>query len=91
MDPGVGHQVGLELSQINIESSVKSQGGRDGGDNLTDDSIQIGVRWPLDVEVSLADVVDCLVVDLNSYFNYFEEKNILKPTMKAQSECSRVV
>ena len=67
MDPGVGHQVGLELSQINIESSVKSQRGRDGGDNLTDDSIQIGVRRSLHVEVSFANVVDCLVVDLNTY------------------------
>merc|ERR550539_1563880 len=44
VDPGVGHQVGLELSQINIEGSVKSQRGRDGGDNLTNDFIQIGVR-----------------------------------------------
>merc|ERR550539_295774 len=63
VDPGVGHQVGLELSQINIESSVKSQRGRDGGDNLTNDFIQIGVRRTLHVEVSFADVVDGLVVD----------------------------
>merc|ERR550539_1979873 len=39
VDPGVGHQVGLELSQINIESSVKSQRGRDGGDNLTNQTV----------------------------------------------------
>ena len=67
MDPGVGHQVGLELSQIDIESSVKSQGGRDGGDNLTDQSVEVGVRRPVDVQVPPTDVVDCLVVDLNTY------------------------
>ena len=29
MNPGVGHQVGLELSQINVQSTVKSQRGGD--------------------------------------------------------------
>merc|ERR550539_699340 len=63
VDPGVGHQVGLELSQINIESSVKSQRGRDGGDNLTNQTVQIGVRRTLHIEISFANVVDCLVVN----------------------------
>ena len=35
VDPWVGHQVGLELSEIHIEGPVKPQGG-DGGHNLTD-------------------------------------------------------
>ena len=30
MDSGVGHQVGLELSQINVEGSVKPRGKRCG-------------------------------------------------------------
>merc|ERR1711990_1212309 len=63
VDPGVGHQVGLELSQINIESSVKSQRGRDGGDDLTNDSVEVGVGRTLHIEISPADVVDCLVVN----------------------------
>merc|ERR1719471_1970949 len=62
VDPGVGHQVGLELSQINIESSIKPERGGDGGDNLTDQTIQIGVRWALNIEVPAADVVDSLIV-----------------------------
>ena len=36
MDPRVGHQVGLELSQFRVESSIKLQGGRDGRHNLAD-------------------------------------------------------
>ena len=36
MDTGVGHQVGLELSEINVEGAIESQGGGDGGNNLTD-------------------------------------------------------
>ena len=42
---GNGHQIGLELIQIKIESSIKSQRGRDGGHNLT--------NQPVEVEVSM--------------------------------------
>ena len=35
----------------------------DGGDNLSDQTVQVGVRWPFNVEVATADVVDGLVVD----------------------------
>merc|ERR550539_591471 len=63
VDPGVGHQVGLELSQINIEGSVKSQRGRDGGDDLTNQAVEVGVGWPVNVQVPPTDVVDGLVVD----------------------------
>ena len=62
MDPGIGDQVGLELGEVYIESSVKSQRGSDGGDNLANQTIEIGVGWSLDVQVTAADVVDGLVV-----------------------------
>merc|ERR1719204_3003773 len=63
MNPGVGHQVGLELVEVHVESSIKPQGGRDGGHNLGDEPVEVGVGRPLDVEVPPADVVDGLVVD----------------------------
>ncbi|WAR06921.1 hypothetical protein MAR_016879 [Mya arenaria] len=59
----VGHQVGLELGQVNIESTVEPEGGSDGGDNLTDQPVQVCVCRALNVEVPTADVVDSLVVD----------------------------
>merc|ERR1719499_504225 len=62
VDPGVGHQVGLELSQINIESSIKSERGSDRGHNLTNQSVEIGVGWSLNVQVAAADVIDGLIV-----------------------------
>ena len=62
VDPGVGDQVGLELSQINIESSIKPERCGDGGDNLTNQTIQIGVGGSLNVQVPAADVVDGLIV-----------------------------
>ena len=58
----VGHQVGLELIQVDIESSVKPQRGRDGGEYLCDEPVEVGVGGTLNTEVVLAQVVDGLVV-----------------------------
>merc|ERR1712107_441192 len=63
VDPGVGHQVGLELSQVHVQGSVEPQGGSNGGHNLADQPVEVGVGWPLNVQVATADVVDGLVVD----------------------------
>merc|ERR1711936_1289493 len=41
VDPGVGHQVGLELSKVHVEGSVEPQGCGDGGDDLPDESVQV--------------------------------------------------
>ena len=32
---GIGHQVGLELCQVNVEGTIKTERNSDGGDNLT--------------------------------------------------------
>ena len=66
MDTRIGHQVSLELGEIHIESAVESQRSGDGGDNLTDEPVEVGVGGTLDVEVPTADVVDGLVVDHES-------------------------
>ena len=63
VDSWVRHQVGLELSQIHIESSIKPEGGRDGGDNLTNQSVEIGVSWTFNVQVASADVINSFIVN----------------------------
>ena len=63
VDTWVGHQVGLELSQIDVEGTVESEGGSDGGDNLSNQTVQVGVGGSLDVQVTAADIVDGLVVN----------------------------
>merc|ERR1719290_87034 len=63
VDPGVGHQVGLEFSQVHVQGSVEPQGGGDGGHDLADQPVEVGVGWPLNVQVAPADVVDGLVVN----------------------------
>ena len=49
---GNGHQIGLELIQIKIESSVKSQRGCDGGHNLTNQPVEVGAGWPLNARIT---------------------------------------
>merc|ERR550519_523692 len=62
VDPGVGNQVCLELVKIYVQSSIESERGRDGGHNLADQSVEVGVARPLNVEVTAADIVDGLVI-----------------------------
>jgi len=63
MDTWVGHQVSLELSDIDVEGTIESEGGSQGRDDLGDQSVQVGVGGSLNVEVSTADIVDGLVVE----------------------------
>ena len=58
----VGHQVGLELIEVNIQSPVKPEAGRDGGDDLGNEPVEVGVGGTLHSEVVLAEIVDGLVV-----------------------------
>jgi hypothetical protein len=73
MDSWVWHQVGLELSNINIQSTIESEGGSEGGDDLSDESVQVGVSWSLNIEVSSADIVDSLVIKDNSNISVLQE------------------
>ena len=62
MDSWVWHQVSLELSDIDVKGTIESEGGSEGGDNLSDESVQVGVGWSLDIKVSSADIIDGLVI-----------------------------
>lgn len=51
VDARIGHQVGLELIQVNVEGTVETEGGGDGGDDWTSTvSLKIQARfWPDDI------------------------------------------
>lgn len=66
VDTGVRHQVSLELGEVHIQSAVESQRSSDRGDNLSDETIQVGVGWALNVEITAADVIDGFIVDHES-------------------------
>ena len=52
VDTRVGHQVGLELSQIDVEGTIEAQGGGDGGHDLRNQPVQVGVGRALDVQIT---------------------------------------
>ena len=66
MDTRIGHQVGLELSEIHIEGSIKAKGGSDRGHNLSNETIEVGVSGSVNVKIPAADVIDGLIVNHES-------------------------
>lgn len=73
MDSWVWDEVGLELGDVDVEGSIESEGGGEGGDDLGDESVQVGVGWSLDVELSSADVEEGLVVEHDGDVGVLEE------------------
>ena len=73
VDTWVWHQVGLELSDIDVEGTIESEGGSQGGDDLRDQSVEIGVGGSLNIKVSTADIVDGLVVEHDGDIGVLEE------------------
>ena len=59
----VRNQVGLELVQVDVEGAIEAKGGCDRGNNLGNETVEVGEAWGGDVEALLADVVNGLVVD----------------------------
>lgn len=68
----ISYQVGLEFSEIDVESAVKPQRGRDGRDDLADKTVEICVGWSFNVQIATANVVDGLVVDHEGAIGMFQ-------------------
>ena len=62
MDTRVGHQVGLELRNIHVQGTIETKRSGEGGHNLGDESVQVGVGGALDVERASAHIVKSLVI-----------------------------
>ena len=72
VDTRVGNQVSLELSQVDVEGTIESKRSGDRRNDLTNQSIEVGVGGSFNVEVSTADVVDGLVIDHKSTVRVFQ-------------------
>ena len=59
----VGHKVGLELVQINVERTVETQRRGDRADDLGDQAIEVLVVGPGDILAATADVINRFVID----------------------------
>ena len=63
MNTWVWDQVGLELVQIDVKSTIKTQAGGNRADNLSDEAIKMLVVWSGDIKIATADVIYCFVVN----------------------------
>jgi hypothetical protein len=73
MDTRVRHQVGLELGDIHVQGTIEAERGSQGGDDLGNQAVQVGVARALDVEVTLADVIGGLVVEDNGNISVLQK------------------
>ena len=71
MDSWIWDQVSLELSDIDVKGTIESEGGSQGGDNLSNESVQVGVGWSLNIKVSSADIIDGFVIEDNGNISVF--------------------
>jgi len=74
MDSWIWDQVGLELGDIDVEGTIESEGGSQGGDNLSDESVEVGVGWSFDIKSSSADIVDSLIIEHNGDVSVLEKR-----------------
>lgn len=63
VDTGIGDQVGLELVEIHVQRTIKSQTGGNRADDLGNQAVQVIVAGTGNVEFTTADVVDSLIID----------------------------
>ncbi len=65
MNPWVRHQVGLKFIQVHIKGTIETKRGGDRRNNLADQTIEISVRRPLNVQVTTANIIDGLHHGIN--------------------------
>ena len=66
VDTGVRHQVDLELVDVNVQGTLETERGGQGGDDLGDKPVEVVVGGALNTEGVFADVVDGFVVQHES-------------------------
>lgn len=74
MNSWVWDQVGLELSNINVQGTIEPQRSSQGRDDLRDETVEVGVSGPLNAEGTSADVVDSFIVEEDRDISVLQER-----------------
>jgi len=64
----------LELSDIDVQGTIESEGSSQGRDDLGNQAVQVGVGGALNVEAATADVVDGLVVEHDGNISVLQQR-----------------
>ena len=73
MDTRIRYQVGLEFSNIDVKGTIESERSSERRDNLSNESVQVGIGGSLNIEVSSADIIDGFVIKHNSNISVLKE------------------
>lgn len=63
VNPGERHEVSLKFGQVDVEGTVKAETGCDRADNLGNQTVQVVEAGTGNVELTVADIVDGLIVN----------------------------
>jgi len=74
VDSWLWHQVCLELGDVHVQSSVESERCGQRGDDLGDQSVEVGLGRSLNVKVSPADVVNRFIVQHDCYVCVLQQR-----------------
>jgi hypothetical protein len=74
MDSWVWDEVGLEFSNIDIEGTVESERSSQRGDDLSNESVQVGVSGSFNIELSSADIIDSFVINHGGNIGMFQKR-----------------
>ncbi len=69
----VGHQVGLELSHVDVQGTVEAERCSQGGHDLGNEAVQVGVRGASNVQGAAAHVVQGLDVVGNGHVGVLQQ------------------
>ena len=62
VDTGIWDQIGLEFGNINVQGTIESQWGSQRWNDLGNESVQVGVCWSFNIQLSSADVINGFVI-----------------------------
>jgi len=71
MDSWIWDEIGLEFGNIDVQGTIKSEGGGKGRDNLSNESIQVGIGWSFNIKISSTDIVDSFIIEHNGDIGMF--------------------
>ena len=73
VDTWVRYQVGLELGNIDIQSTIETKGSSQGTNDLSYQTVQVGVSWSFNIQVTTADIVQSFVINLVGNIGVFQQ------------------
>jgi len=74
VDTWVRDQVGLELSDIDVKGTIETKRCGQRRDDLSNQSVQVGVGRTFDIKGTTADVVDSFVIEHDSDISVLQKR-----------------